>query len=417
MLLRSVVGRSIVYKLLVDSIGRLASFLLIVMIARRMGASGTGIYAFANGLAAYLAVASDFGMHLFVTREIASASRNVGRLVGSLFLLKIFVNAVLGTVVSVAILSFFTWREESQMVLIIAWATLWYSFIEFFTAVLRGYNAIIAESTLVLLFRLARTALGISLVWMFSNLIILATAIAALSVVASVGAAWSVFLRWVRPEFSFSRTEVRHWMGQYLPIGAGLIVTLLYWRSDVLLLRFFLSPREVGLYDAAYRLFDAVQVFPAIILAVLFPRFAAPGGFRYFWRALGALEFLAGFLMAFIFFFGGPFVRLAYGRAFISSTTILNILFLALPVMFLNALLINYLIATRRQWAYVLAASVAFLFRSGINLWGIPRFGVQAAAVTAVLTECVILAACLVCLLSQNSDRGAADETYAGHKN
>ncbi|HEY3130961.1 MAG TPA: oligosaccharide flippase family protein [Acidobacteriota bacterium] len=392
----SIIGRSIAYKFLADSIGRLASFLLIVMIARLMGAGAIGIYAFANGLAAYLSVASDLGMHLFVTREIA-ASSDAKRLVGSLSLLKVFINGTLGALMSGLTLYFFPWGEESQVVLIIAWATLWYSFIELFTAVLRGYNAIVTETTLVLIFRLARTALGITLIWMFRNLIVLAMAIMALSVVSSFCAAWYLFRTWIRPEFSFLWKDVRHWMGQYLPIGAGLIVTLLYWRSDVLLIRLFLSPREVGLYDAAYRLFDAVQVFPAIILAVLFPRFAAPGGFRYFWRAFGALELLAAFLMAFIFLLGGPLVRLAYGSAFTPSIKILAILFLALPAMFLNALLINYLIATRRQWAYLLAAGAALLFRIGLNLWGIPRFGLQAAAVTAVLTEGVILAACVVC--------------------
>src|SRR2546428_2839003 len=212
--LRSVVGRSIAYKLAADAVGRLASFLVVVMIAHQMGARATGIYALANGLAAYLTVISDLGMHLFVTREIASGARNVERLVGSLFLLKASVNAALGTMVSMTILSVFPWSEESQMVMIIAWATLCYSFIEFFTALLRGYNAIIAESTLVLLFRLARTALGIIVLWIFRDLRILGAAVAGLSALASVCAAWYVFGRWLRPQFSFSGTQVHGWARQ-----------------------------------------------------------------------------------------------------------------------------------------------------------------------------------------------------------
>ncbi|HEY2931589.1 MAG TPA: flippase [Acidobacteriota bacterium] len=404
MLLNSIVGRSILYKLLADVAGRVTSFLVVVTVAHRLGTRATGIYALAFSLGAYITVFSDLGMHLFLTREIAAGRSAAERLIGSLFLLKIAINAAVGVAVSAAILFFLPWDEETRMVLIIAWATLCYSFVEFLTAVLRGYNAIIEETSLVLIFRLARTAVGIAMIWIFKDLISFALAVALLTVLAAAGSSWYVVRRWGLPQFSFSWKEVKHWVGEYLPIGAGLVITLLYWRSDVFLIRFFLTPVEVGLYDAAYRAFDAVQVFPAITLAVLYPRFAAPGGLRYFWHAVRGLEILALSLMASVFFGGELFLRLAYGRAFEASAPILKILFLALPLMFANAILINYLIANRRQGTYVLAASLAFLFKASINLWAIPKFGISAAAVAAVLTEFVILAVCLAGFLVHHKD-------------
>ena len=259
---------------------------------------------------------------------------------------------------------------------------------------------------MVLLFRLARTAVGITIIWIFKDLISFALAVAVLTAVAAICASWYVFRRWATPEFSFCWSETRRLMGEYLPIGAGLVITLLYWRSDVLLIRFFLTPVEVGLYDASYRAFDAVQIFPAIVLAVLYPRFAAEGGLRYFGKAVRALEMLALSLVVAVFFGSELFLRLAYGRAFVPSAPILKTLSLALPIMFANAILINYLIANRRQWTYVRAATLAFLFKASINFWAIPKFGISAAAVAAVLTEFVILATCLGGFLKAVKEKG-----------
>src|SRR5207244_2247404 len=56
------------------------------------------------------------------------------------------------------------------------------------------------------------------------------------------------------------------------PIGLAIFLSLLAFKIDVPLLQ-ILSGRaeEVGLYNAAYRLFEPLLLFPAAIMAGLFP--------------------------------------------------------------------------------------------------------------------------------------------------
>ncbi len=396
MLLGSVVGRSIVYKFLGDTTGRLVSFLVVVTIAQQMGARATGIYALANVLAEYVSVIPDLGMNLFVTREIAAGKVRAERLVGGLLLVKIFASTGLLIVAAVIIPFFFYNPEEAYTALIMTSANLCFGLIEFFGAVLRGYNAINAETTLLLFFRLARTAAGVGVLFLYGDLILFALAVAGVTLLAAVGAGIYVARKYVSLQLHLSWGEVGRWMGQYLPIGAGLVGTLLYFRSDIFIIRIFRTPSEVGLYDAAYRTFDAVQMIPAVILAVLYPKFAA-GVSRYLWRALRAVEIFALLLMVAVFTSAAAFIRFAYGKEFMPSVPILKILFLALPVMFANAVLTNYLVATRRQWGYTIASVIAFLFSVSANFWAVPRLGIEAAAVVTIVTQSLILLVCLVC--------------------
>ncbi|HEY3129959.1 MAG TPA: oligosaccharide flippase family protein [Acidobacteriota bacterium] len=396
MLLRSVTGRSIFYRFLGDTLGKLVSFLVVVTIAREMGAAATGIYALANVLAEYVSVIPDLGMNLFVTREIAAGKVIAERLVGALLLVKIVASAGLLVVAAIVIPFFFYNPQEAYTALIMTGANLCFGVIEFFGAVLRGCKAINAETTLLLFFRIARAVAGVSVILLYRNLILLALAVAGVTLIAALAVAAYVARRYVAPRLQISWSEMRGWMGQYLPIGGGLVGTLLYFRSDLFIIRIFRTPYEVGFYDAAYRTFDGVQTIPAVILAVLYPKFAA-GETRYFWRALRAVEIFAVVLMVAAITAGPAFIRFAYGRGFLPSAPILKILFLALPMMFANAVLTNYLVATRRQWGYTLATTAALFFSVSANFWAVPKFGIEAAAVVTLVTQSLILLVCLVC--------------------
>src|SRR5262249_17987727 len=56
-----------------------------------------------------------------------------------------------------------------------------------------------------------------------------------------------------------------------LPIGAGIVLSALYFRIDVLLLQLWNGTGEVATYNAVFRLVDGLRLLPAAMVAVALP--------------------------------------------------------------------------------------------------------------------------------------------------
>ena len=55
------------------------------------------------------------------------------------------------------------------------------------------------------------------------------------------------------------------------PIGAGILVSAIYFRCDVYFVEWWHGIDTVGVYNAAFRVVEALRLFPAAVLAVAFP--------------------------------------------------------------------------------------------------------------------------------------------------
>ncbi|MEK7167505.1 MAG: oligosaccharide flippase family protein, partial [Patescibacteria group bacterium] len=58
------------------------------------------------------------------------------------------------------------------------------------------------------------------------------------------------------------------------PIALSVAITLIYFRADTLIMSFFRSPEEVGLYGAAYRVLETMIQFPYLIMGSILPLLA-----------------------------------------------------------------------------------------------------------------------------------------------
>ena len=189
------------------------------------------------------------------------------------------------------------------------------------------------------------------------------------------------------------------------PLGMGLLLSQLAFRVDVPLLQQFRTQNEVGLYSAAYRLFEPTLVLPASILAGWFPYLVKVSGlpvkFRQATRNLllvllllslgvaGSIAVLAGWVIGWL-----------YGPDYSGSAILLAALASAIPFLFLNYGLTHLLIASGRERANTLFFGVALLVNVSANLVLIPLWGGLGAAFTTTLTELVLCGLCLSVLFS-----------------
>jgi O-antigen/teichoic acid export membrane protein len=198
-------------------------------------------------------------------------------------------------------------------------------------------------------------------------------------------------IRWL-----FEPELVRTWFWAGLPFAMAFVITTVYFKVDVPILKLFRGDVETGYYAAAYKLFEALLFVPISMLNVVFPVLAiyykernprlgwAVGRFYKALLAIGWPTTIGIFLMAPAFH---PIYRLP------EAEPALRILALGIVFMFVSNAFIAALNAIDRQVLFTWSALVSMVANILLNVALIPVYGYIGASWATVLTEIVL---CLV---------------------
>jgi len=93
-----------------------------------------------------------------------------------------------------------------------------------------------------------------------------------------------------------------------------------------------------------------------------------------------------------------PIVGLLFGADFVAAIPSLSILAAAIPLSFVNAGLLQFLIARGLERRNVVLSGVLLMINVGVNLVAIPRLGGPGAAWATVVTEAAVTLGCLLAL-------------------
>ena len=373
-------------KLGAEGLGRVAQFGTLALAARTLGLADFGRYGLALTVGFLLAQLADFGLHLNVTRRLSRADQDASAFVGRALTTKLGLLAVLTGLAGLLAIVFggsavrpFWGLVESALL---------YSVAEFAFAVLRARRQLPLEAGLVILHRVS-LLLGAGLTFLSGAGLVGLTAahLVAGGLVAAGG--WRVAGLKAVGRFDWRLLKAS------LPIGLAIFLSLLAFKVDVPLLQ-WLNGRadEVGLYNAAYRLFEPVLLFPAAIMAGLFPGLARAGqvradaGFRRqtgrLLAGLGGAGLMAGAGLAVV----APWlVTFLYGGPYAPAGPTLQLLAVAVPFLFVNSGLTHLLLAVDRERynLYFFGASLAL--NVGLNWLLIPALARDGAALATGLTE------------------------------
>jgi O-antigen/teichoic acid export membrane protein len=181
-----------------------------------------------------------------------------------------------------------------------------------------------------------------------------------------------------------------------LPIAASLVFVLIYFKLDTVLLSLMKPAYDVGVYSIAYKILEAVIFLPAIYIGLVMPLLSRhafgnrPEFIKTFRKAFDALSIFALPLAAYIFVLSDPIIKIIGGSGFAQSGPVLEILSIAILVIFFGNLGGNAIVALNLQkegmWIYLGGA----VFNVAANLILIPKYTYFATAWTTVATEVLI---------------------------
>jgi O-antigen/teichoic acid export membrane protein len=177
-----------------------------------------------------------------------------------------------------------------------------------------------------------------------------------------------------------------------LTVGAAAICTQIYLNMDTVLLGFFKTSREVGLYTSAYKIVTLASTIPILIFTSFLPYLiSAEKNVTKEWKTFVLAMFSIGLPIGIsIGILAPPCVSILYGAEYQGAVLPLRILSIDIFAVFVSVTFAQplLLLGKEKQYLSIVAwsAGLNFLF----NLFMIPWYGMTGAAVTTVLAESLV---------------------------
>lgn len=390
-------------KLSAEIVGRLFQFALLYAAQRILGPTNYGVITYGLAVGVVLAPATDLGMQLIITREVAHAERIAPRVSGIGLTLKLLLT--IGAVIVLVPISLQRSDGTIFATFVLGLAVIGSSFAEYFGYIFRGLRRVELDAALMLLLRLFVFAFGIVALLLRPSINGVALAYVIGNCLAAVlGYVW-LRNRFFKPVLSARRSASVALLHQALPLGGAILLSIAYTRTSVFLLDAFSSSTAVGEYGVALRLAEPLALVPSAILAAVFPAlthtlaqsgYAATRALRL--KTIGLLA-LAGLLIAVGGVLLGPWlIRFLYGTQYAGSTQALQLLAVAALPIFINYALTHFLVARRQQRLNLIFNAVIFAVNLILCSWLIPLYGPSGAALSTVLSELTLLTLCSLAL-------------------
>ncbi|HZY32045.1 MAG TPA: flippase [Candidatus Methylomirabilis sp.] len=377
---------------------RLAWALLLILVARRLGAESLGRIAFAFSFTTIIVLLTDLGMNVLVVREVARDRGAAGCYLGNLLSLKLVSAPVAFGLIAAAIsLSGYS-SDVVTVVLLFAGISIARGLLELYGAVFSGLEVMGREAVLKNLYQmglflsggialaLGYGALGLSVALLIASLLtVLVGSGMVRRTMPGVRLLWDGAL-WLSM------------MRRGLPLAMTTIFIILYNDSDLILLSYLgKAEHEVGVYAAASKILKTLQLIPMLIVSGVYPVFSdlargSKDALNTAYRGtLKLLLMIAIPLSIVVAIFADLFIRLIYGQGFTQAIPPLRLLALSIPFVYLGYVLVNVLVSSDHlAWA-ALATGGACTINVAANLLLIPVLGISGSAMAATATQVALV--------------------------
>jgi O-antigen/teichoic acid export membrane protein len=396
----------VAYRAFSDVAGKGAFLLVTVFAARNLSQHGFGIFSLGTTFGWMAAVATDFGIQIHLARAVARRPEAAADLLRAWLRIRLLTSMAALVIVSAGLVAVASDPWSSLAILLLVLVYILGGLIELLHYFYRGLSRSDVESTLTLWQRFAMLLVAVAALTWRPDVMTLAVAM-----LIPVAATLAYSLRRARRmalDLADTRTaseERRSLEGPTLgsladvaPIGIGIVLSALYFRIDVFLIELWNGTQAVALYNAVFRLIEALRLFPAAVLAVALPTLFRATSTR---PLVGVSMVLSAFSLSvavMLWISAGWLVPLLYGEQYSAAVSVFRILLLSLPLMSLNYALTHQLVGWNSQLAFALISAAALVFNVVLNARLIPSMSIEGAAWATLATEVLLTVGCILAL-------------------
>lgn len=374
---------------------KIISFFTLLLLARYLGPTDFGKFSFVFAFIYFFAFIPDLGIHNILVRDAAKEQKIAGKLIGNATIIKSLLSTI-AIFLSFIVINLMDYPASTKNALYVASLGLLVSSISAY--------GIIYEVKLRMEYSLIFSIVGRFSLLIFVMFGTLKSLTLLFFVFGSVVADFvhnflmvAFSKKLVKVDFKLDYSMVGNILHEALPIAVASVFIMIYFKVDILMLSYFKSDVDVGFYSAAYRLTEALLFIPSIYMTSMFPLMSKHFGksldlFCHIYIKSFRYLFASGLLIAVIIsFIAEPIILNLYGKEYISSIIVLQILIWATAIMFINILQSFTYISSGNQKIIAKITAFGALLNVGLNLMLIPLYSYAGAAIATVVTEFVVM--------------------------
>jgi O-antigen/teichoic acid export membrane protein len=372
---------------------KVISFAYFTLLARYLGPADLGKYYFAISFTTIFAIFIDLGFANVITREIAKDQTKATRLLGNVLGLKIPL-ALISILAVLGLINILHYDPFVKTLVYISCISMVLdSFTLTFFSTARGFHNLKYESISSVIFQLIILFLGYGALLLGGGLI---PAMAALVVGSLFNFIYSFSITAYKLKIAvkviYDKAIIKKIISISWPFALYAVFQRLYTYLDSVLLAFFASDVQVGLYQVAFKIIFALQFLPMAFTASLYPAMSS------YWqhdrqqlavsfeRAINYLTIISWPVVVGVVLLADKIVLL-FKSGFTAAILPLQISMISLFFIFINFPIGSLLNACDRQRRNTLNMGIATVFSVVLNFILIPRFQAVGASITVLLSS------------------------------
>lgn len=397
------ISKQTLWQTIVKIITTFSSFIILSIVARNYGELGTGSFTLSMTFLGLFYILADLAInaHILHKLQAGNAGEIWRKLLGARIIWSIFLSLGAGIVAFVL-----PYSTDFKLAVLVGLPT-----IIFFAINLTAHSLfqLRLRYDLDILPTFIGVSLGTLVIFIFSEqnypIYALALGYVVAWLIHAVGTYLSTktFIKNLKPILDFNFTK--RLIIEASPLSTTLILNVIYFRVDSFILPFYHSLADVGIYNTAYQIFQAVLVLPTFMMNAFYPMMLEslknnlPIFNQRLKRAALALLLVSLLISLSLYLTSGFIINLVTGVGFSGSITSLQILSLSVPAFFLSALGMWLMVAKKMYKQLVWIYSAGLVFNILANLIYIPVYSYLASSWITVISEYLILLLQLVVLL------------------
>ena len=368
-----------------------------IYVAKYLGPERFGLLSYANSFVGIFTAIAILGLDGIVVRELVKSPDQRDTLLGTSFLLKV-VGTLLMWVLILATL-FFSNNDPltSALIAIIAFGVLFQTFnvIDYnFQAEVKSKYVVHSQIVQLIVSSITKLVLilkGLPLVWF-------AAVYSLDAIILAVGLAYA---------YSRNSGSIKKWkwnakvalalLLDSWPLMFAYMSYLIYAKIDRIMIKEMLDEHNVGIYSAAYILYEAPLFISLMIAKSVYPilvQYYQDNKNKFFqlYSTLSSyLTLLSYLIVLFIFIFHEILIQITFGESFEESSKILMLLSFGMIPMFNAFLRSSYITITGNQKIILYTSLFSAMINIVLNLLLIKVYGVIGAVYATVFTQTLSL--------------------------
>ena len=377
-----------------DLFFRLISLVVTIYLARYLDPVGFGKYSFIFAYLAFFDIITDLGLQDILVREMSRDPSAAPKLIGNAYIIRLPL-AVFAVVLSIIVISFMAYpADTTTCIYIAAFTILFISFSDFYATIfqanLRMEYRIIAK----LAFKIISAALILWIIFSHGTLMQVIIALVFSEMVKTL-ISYLFSRKFVRPRFEIDFGLWKYLLREALPIALSSVIWVIYFRIDVIMLSMMMGDAEVGLYSAAYKLSESLNLIPFALMTSLFPIMSASfksseerlvRSYRLSFKYLSIITLPIAISITIL---ADEIIFLIYGAEFAGSAIALKILIWGLVLASGNSIFGRLLTSIGKQKQLTIITAVCAFGNVLLNFVLIPVMSYSGACIASVMTAMI----------------------------